>query len=43
MTMSLPPLFRPVYREARDFAKNTEACVMSVSYTHLTLPTIHLV
>ena len=26
--MSLPPLFRPVYREARAFDKNTEACIM---------------
>ena len=28
MTMSLPPLFRPWYREDRNFEKNSEACIM---------------
>ena len=28
MAMSLPPLFRPWYREDRNFAKNSEACIM---------------
>ena len=28
MTMSLPPIFRPWYREDRNFAVNSEACIM---------------